>query len=129
MFLIFMAVANYIDRHMCVKRYFYTMNTKSINLRKVPTNIARKAKSAAALRDMTIEEFCVEAIAKAVDEMIPQHQAARTTPPIPTDNNPPPKIPKAFKPVQKTVVEEIVESEDGWEGSDPTLLKGTKVTI
>lgn len=47
----------------------------------------------------------------------------------------PPKVPKAFQkpappPAPKSAIAEIAESEEGWEGSDPsTLLAGTKVKI
>jgi hypothetical protein len=47
------------------------MDTKTINLRDLPEELVRRAKAYAALHGMTLKDFVVQAIGKAVLEDIP----------------------------------------------------------
>jgi hypothetical protein len=44
------------------------MDTKTINLRDLPEDLVRRAKACAALAGMTLRDFVITAITKAVDE-------------------------------------------------------------
>jgi hypothetical protein len=59
------------------------MDTKTINLRDLPEELVRRAKACAALHGMTLRDFVIRAIAKAIQEDIPATAlslAAFTTP-------------------------------------------------
>lgn len=47
------------------------MDTKTINLRDLPEELVRRAKACAALHGMTLRDFVLRAISKAVQEDIP----------------------------------------------------------
>jgi len=47
------------------------METKTINLRDLPEELVRRAKTCAALHGMTLKEFVVRAIARATEKDIP----------------------------------------------------------
>lgn len=47
------------------------MDTKTINLRDLPEELVRRTKACAALHGLTLREFVVRAINKAVQEDIP----------------------------------------------------------
>jgi len=52
------------------------MPTKTINLRDLPEDLVRRAKAYAALRGMTLKDFVVRLISKAVEEEIPARWAS-----------------------------------------------------
>lgn len=43
------------------------MNTKTINLRELPEDLVRRAKAFAALRGLTLKDFVVHALTKAME--------------------------------------------------------------
>jgi len=45
-----------------------TINTKTVNLRDLPDELVRRAKACAALHGMTLRDYVVQAIVKAVEE-------------------------------------------------------------
>jgi hypothetical protein len=47
------------------------MLTKTINLRDLPDDLVRRAKACAALHGMTLRDFAIRAISKAIEEDIP----------------------------------------------------------
>jgi hypothetical protein len=60
-----------------------TQDTKTINLRDLPEELVRRAKACAALHGMTLRDFVMHAIAKAIEQDIPATGlplAAFTTP-------------------------------------------------
>lgn len=63
------------------------MDTKTINLRDLPEDVVRRAKACAALYGMTLKDFVVYAIKKAIEQDIPTASlplAALTLPKIKT---------------------------------------------
>jgi uncharacterized protein (DUF1778 family) len=48
-----------------------TPDTKTINLRDLPEDLVRRAKACAALHGMTLRDFVMHAIAKAIEQDIP----------------------------------------------------------
>lgn len=49
------------------------METKTVNLRDLPEDLVRRAKACAALHGLTLKDFIVQAIEKAVQQDIPAH--------------------------------------------------------
>lgn len=47
------------------------MDTKTINLRDLPEELVRRAKACAALHGITLRDFVIRSISKAVQEDIP----------------------------------------------------------
>ncbi len=47
------------------------MDTKTINLRDLPEELVRRAKAVAALHGMTLRDFAIRAISKAIEQDIP----------------------------------------------------------
>ena len=52
------------------------METKTINLRDLPEDLVRRAKACAALHGMTLKDFVMDAISRAVERDIPATAAA-----------------------------------------------------
>ena len=49
--------------------------TKTINLRDLPDDVVRRAKASAALHGMTLRDFVLRAIGRAIEEEIPFYAA------------------------------------------------------
>ncbi len=47
------------------------MDTKTINLRDLPEELVRRAKACAALHGMTLRDFTIRALSKAIEQDIP----------------------------------------------------------
>lgn len=47
------------------------MDTRTINLRDLPEDLVRRAKAIAALHGMTLRDFVLRAIGKAIEEDLP----------------------------------------------------------
>jgi hypothetical protein len=48
-----------------------SMQTKTINLRDVPEDLVRRAKAYAALRGLSLKDFVLDAVRRALDEASP----------------------------------------------------------
>ena len=52
------------------------METHTINLRDLPADLVRRAKACAALHGMTLRDFVMQAITKAIEEDLPAFASA-----------------------------------------------------
>ncbi len=53
------------------------MGTKTVNLRDLPEELVRRAKACAALKGMTLKQFVVQVVSKAVEKEMPKQVKAK----------------------------------------------------